>query len=131
MFTGLPESPNRRHHLSIADTDRIAVDACPNALAGDFFYLLNATIILFLRIGTAQRLGNRVSRKSLDMSSQMKQLFLLNDFRMNVGNVKRSFGQSTGFIKDNSSDFRQCFQIVRAFNQDALPAGTAQSGKKR
>ena len=49
---------------------------------------------------------------------------------MHGADLEYALGQRAGLVKHNSLDLRQSLKIVGAFDEDALLAGTADTGKK-
>ena len=80
--------------------------------------------------GIAQGFSDGMRGIALHMRRQMQQLILIQLIRMNGTDLKTALRQRAGLVKDHRLYFRQCFQIIRAFDQHALTAGPADTGKE-
>ena len=127
----MPRGADTFHHLAVAHGDHLAVDPRLNAVPRDLLDIRHVAVVLFLRIGRPQRIGDGMRRIALHMRCQMQEILLADNLRMHRSNFKHASRQRPGLIENHRVNIRQRLEIIRAFHQDAARRSAADSGEKR
>ena len=131
MVAGMPFRTDGVHQLLVAGINRVPVDEGANTLPGDFLHILHHAVVRLVRVGGAQRSGDRMRRIALDMSGQVQKFLFFDHVGMNRRNVEHALRQRAGLIENHRLRVRQKLQIARALDQDAVRRRAADAREER
>ena len=118
------------HQLAVAGGDGVSIDLCFDAVAADLFNIRHAAAVDLLAVGLLEALADGMRGGALRQRGVFQKLLLVERAVVNGGDLKDALRQRTGLVENDDPRLGQRFEIVGAFDQNALLAGAADPGEE-
>ena len=118
------------HQLVVSRRYRHPIHDRGHAAAADFLNIPHPGMIQFLSVSPADALADRVRGRALRQRRIFQKLLILQLTVVDPVDFKYAFGERPCLVKYNQLCLRQCFQIIRSFDQNSRIARAANPRKE-
>ena len=118
------------HELVVARGDAHAIHRGEHSAAADLLDVGDAGAVGFLAVVAADALADGVGGGALGQSGVLDELVVAERAVVDAADLEHAAGDGAGLVEDHGLDLGERLEIVRALDEDALPAGPADARRR-